>query len=359
MSPYKVLILGANGQLGQAFVKALSTPSGLSLGGVFSCADELRQDSCLRTDGALRRDGSLVTLQPISMISLVGPSQGGLDLSNSERLREYLHQHKPNLVINAAAYTAVDQAEQEADLAYQINAHALECIAQALTHWQGKLIHFSTDYVFGADAVTSTRPYVLRSETDKPGPVNTYGASKLAGEQAILESGVEALIVRTSWLYAAHGNNFMLTMRQLMQSREVLNVVDDQWGVPSSVDFLLEHTLALWQQGARGLVHVVPDGACTWYEYAQVIASELVALGESLTLKTLQPMAYAEYRQLINKKMAERPYDVVLDNRRLKQFLAPTIRPERMGDNQVRIPISTWQAELKRVLRTLYPSASA
>lgn len=354
----KVLILGANGQLGQAFVRALadaSINSALSL----SINDE---------NQARRR--LILTWQ--------GPSQGGADLSSQaglNALERYLLEHRPHVVINAAAYTAVDLAEQEREKAYQVNAIVPDLIARTLKQWQGFCIHFSTDYVFNPTPVVylGTRqnkpeqseqlvpyeqivqseqrvqcePIVNCSELSDTQPINYYGVSKLAGEQALLQSGLDTLIVRTSWLYSISGQNFLTTMRRLMHTQEQLRVVDDQWGVPTSVDFVVRYTLALWQQGARGLFHVVPDGVCSWFEYAKTIAQLLKDKGDVLAVREIAPQSFQAYKAWIQEQspkgnervLADRPKLAVLGNRKLKHYL---------GQDVV-----IWQEELQRIIHQL------
>lgn len=331
----KVLILGANGQLGQAFVRTL--------------ADVARNSH----NGTNQEHKRLI-------LRLQGPSQGGPDLSSQaglDALESYLLAHRPQVVINAAAYTAVDLAEQEPKKAYCVNAMVPELIARTLKLWQGLCIHFSTDYVFNPALVLDVEDkkdralqhdnLVKCTELSETQPTNYYGVSKLAGEQALLRSGLETLIVRTSWLYSISGQNFLTTMRRLMHAQELLRVVDDQWGVPTSVDFVVRYTLALWQHGARGLFHVVPDGVCSWFEYAQVIAQLLKAKGDILAVRDIVPQSFQAYKTWMQEQMttgqervvAERPKLAVLDNRKLKHYLEQEL--------------VTWQEELQRIIHQL------
>ena len=169
-------------------------------------------------------------------------------------------------VVNCAAYTLVDAAEEHEELANEVNGHAVGRMAERCKDIGAKLLHYSTDYVFDG---TATLPY----PTDHPrSPVNAYGRSKALGEELIERSGVEHLLVRSSWLYAPWGQNFVLTVRELAKARESLRVVHDQRGRPTDSRKLAEVSLALAEQGSRGLFHVTDGGECTWFELAALIA---------------------------------------------------------------------------------------
>jgi dTDP-4-dehydrorhamnose reductase len=169
-------------------------------------------------------------------------------------------------VVNCAAYTLVDAAEENEDLANEVNGHAVGTMAELCKAAGAKLLHYSTDYVFNGDA---TEPY----RTDHPrSPVNAYGRSKALGEALLEQSGIEHLLVRGSWLYAPWGQNFVLTMRKLAQTRDNLRVVDDQRGRPTDSRRLAEVSLALAEQGCRGTFHVTDGGECTWFGLASLVA---------------------------------------------------------------------------------------
>jgi len=169
-------------------------------------------------------------------------------------------------VVNCAAYTLVDAAEEQEELANEVNGRAVGRMAEQCKAVGAKLLHYSTDYVFDG---TATSPY----PTDHPrSPVNAYGRSKALGEELIERSGVEHLLVRSSWLYAPWGQNFVLTIRELAKARESLRVVHDQRGRPTDSRKLAEVSLALAEQGSRGLFHVTDGGECTWFELATLIA---------------------------------------------------------------------------------------
>jgi len=168
-------------------------------------------------------------------------------------------------VVNCAAYTLVDAAEEHEDLANEVNGHAVGRMAERCKAVGAKLLHYSTDYVFDGQA---TEPYA----TDHPrSPVNAYGQSKALGEELIERSGVEHLLVRGSWLYAPWGKNFVLTIRELSKTRQSLRVVDDQHGRPTDSRRLAEVSLALANQGSRGTFHVTDGGECTWFDLATLI----------------------------------------------------------------------------------------
>ena len=169
-------------------------------------------------------------------------------------------------VVNCAAYTLVDAAEEHEALANEVNGHAVGRMAERCKEVGAKLLHYSTDYVFDG---TATKPY----RTDHPrSPVNAYGRSKALGEELLEKSGVEHLLVRGSWLYAPWGQNFVLTMRKLAKSRDSLRVVDDQRGRPTDSRRLAEVSLELAEAGHLGTFHVTDGGECTWFELASLVA---------------------------------------------------------------------------------------
>ncbi|WP_252090019.1 dTDP-4-dehydrorhamnose reductase [Pseudomonas sp. MWU13-3659] len=233
-----------------------------------------------------------------------------LDLARPEALREPLRQLKPDLIINAAAHTAVDQAESEAQLAFAINAEAPRVLAEEATRLGVPLIHYSTDYVFDG---TKATPY---TEDDVTNPLGVYGSSKLAGEQAITEVAGQHLILRTSWVYSLHGRNFLLTMQKLLQERPQLKVVDDQIGAPTWAATIAASTRALverWQQGqagAWGAYHLTAQGETSWFGFAQAIGEQLKARG--LPCAELLPIPSSEY-----PTPAKRPLNSRLDCSRL------------------------------------------
>jgi len=249
-------------------------------------------------------------------VALAGLGEGHLfgrdrfDLAYPERLRVPLRQIAPDLIINAAAYTAVDQAENEAQLAYAINAEAPRMLAEEATRLGVPLIHYSTDYVFDG---SKPAPY---NEDDAANPLGVYGRSKLAGEQAIAAVAAEHLILRTSWIFSLHGHNFLLTMQRLLQERAQLKVVDDQIGAPTWAGTLAASTRALierWrngQAGAWGTYHLTAQGETSWFGFAQAIAEQLKTQGRSCA--ELLPIPSSEY-----PTPARRPLNSRLDCSRL------------------------------------------
>lgn len=186
-------------------------------------------------------------LQGLGELIVLGRDQ--LDLANAEQIRQQVRAHRPSLIINAAAHTAVDQAESEPDAAFAINAIAPGILAEEAKALGIPLIHYSTDYVFDG---SKPAPY---TEADTPNPLGVYGKSKLAGEQAIATVGGQYLILRTSWVYSNHGKNFLLTMQRLLQEKPQMRIVADQIGAPTWAGSIADSTLALierWQVGTAG-----------------------------------------------------------------------------------------------------------
>ena len=216
-----------------------------------------------------------------------------LDLSQPEQIRAQVRAHKPDLIIIAAAHTAVDQAESEPELAFAINAIAPGGFAEEAAALGIPLLHYSTDYVFDG---SKPAPY---TEDDATNPLGVYGKSKLAGELAIAASGAQHVILRTSWVYSTHGKNFLLTMQRLLQERPELRVVADQIGAPTWAGTIAQSTRALierWQAGdagAWGTYHLTASGETSWFGFTQAIAGHLSAQGK--TCATLEPIPASAY----------------------------------------------------------------
>ncbi|NNJ18062.1 dTDP-4-dehydrorhamnose reductase [Pseudomonas putida CSV86] len=235
-----------------------------------------------------------------------------LDLAYPERIAEKVRAIGPDLIINAAAHTAVDQAESEPQAAFAINATAPGIFAEEAARLGVPLIHYSTDYVF--DGSKQGR----YTEDDATNPLGVYGQSKLAGEQAIAAVGGQHLILRTSWVYSTHGRNFLLTMQRLLQEKPELRVVADQIGAPTWAGTIAASTRRLiqrWQAGqagAWGLYHLTAQGETSWFGFAQAIGEQLKAQGRPCA--NLVPIPSSEY-----PTPARRPLNSRLDCSRLQR----------------------------------------
>ena len=244
--------------------------------------------------------------QPLAALGeVVAANRATLDLSQPGLLAAALDQMRPSCIINPAAYTAVDQAEQDQDLAFRVNAEAPGAIARWAERNGVPLLHFSTDYVFDGSGEVPWR------EDSPTHPLSTYGASKLAGEQAIMDAGGSHLIVRTSWVYASRGKNFLTTMVRLAKERPELRVVADQIGAPTSARLIAEVvTRLLHQEGskpprlaaieaifarAHGLLHLCATGETSWHGFATAIVDGLRARDISLAATRVNPIATADY----------------------------------------------------------------
>ncbi len=198
---------------------------------------------------------------------------GALDITDADAVLAVIETEKPDVILNTAAYTAVDRAESEPDTAYAVNEAGARHVATAAARVGARLVHISTDFVFDGKASTPYGP------ADAPGPLSVYGASKLAGERAVQDAlGVAALIVRTSWVYSAHGRNFVKTMLRLMRERDSLQVVDDQIGTPSWAGSLAQALWVLARRGGSGILHLGDAGVASWYDFAVAIAEEASAM---------------------------------------------------------------------------------
>ena len=229
-----------------------------------------------------------------------------LDITDARAIRAFVQQHAINLIVNCAAYTNVDKAEDDCATAEAINHTAVAHLAIVCKEFQLPLIHISTDYVFGG---TKNTPY---SETDTTQPLGVYGRTKLAGEQAIQNSGIEHLIIRTSWLYSLRfGNNFVKTIQRLSGERPQLKVVADQVGTPTNAadlaDFIVQAIENAWYRGKREVYHFSNEGVCSWYDFAVAIVAASGNVCEVL------PCTSAEFPSKVT-----RPSYSVLDKTKLK-----------------------------------------
>jgi dTDP-4-dehydrorhamnose reductase len=250
------------------------------------------------------------------------------DLTHLEGLADTVRLFKPNVVVNAAAYTAVDKAESDPETANLVNALAPEVLSRACAVMGAKLFHYSTDYVFDGSGQT---PWV---ETDATGPLNAYGRSKLAGEQGIAKQGAQHVIFRTSWVYGTEGGNFAKTMLRLAQEREKMTVINDQFGAPTGAALLADITALALQtdQPLSGIYHVAASGVTTWYEYANHVLAKAKQLKPSLNyaVKEVLPVPTSEF-----PTPAQRPLNSRLNCSRLEQALQLQLPPWQTGVDQL------------------------
>ena len=261
-----------------------------------------------------------------------------MDLSQPDALVRTVREVQPELIINPAAYTAVDKAETETQLAMAVNGDAPRILAEEAKTLGIPLIHYSTDYVYDG---SNTQPY---REGDAPNPQSVYGKTKLAGDQAVAASGARHLILRTSWVYGVHGGNFMKTILRLAKERDELRIIADQFGAPTWARLLAQstaHILQQWQSngfdaGQEGLYHLTAGGRTSWHAYASEVVRLARQYDPSLD-KPLQihPIATSEY-----PLPAPRPANSVLSTDKIRQTFG--------------VQIPDWQEDLARCVRELY-----
>lgn len=308
----KILLLGANGQLGRTF---LDHP-GLAARGQLIAAS---------------RDGALVH----------GGHGEAADLAAPASLPALLDRLQPDVIVNAAAYTAVDRAEQEEELATRVNGAAVGVIGRWAAANAALVIHYSTDYVFDGQ---QPQPHAVDAPTH---PLGAYGRSKLAGEQALRHSGADHLIFRTAWVYAAHGQNFLRTMLRLGAERNELRVVADQHGAPTDTGLIVDASLAAFDRWQRvdaaqrtrlnGVHHLVAGGSTSWHGFASAIFEQALATGLIERAPNVVPINTIDY-----PTPARRPAWSLLDNRGFQQ--------------QFGFPLPDWQQGLHNVMRQLTTS---
>lgn len=237
------------------------------------------------------------SLAPLGeLVALDRHPAGGLsgDLSNLESLRKTVRQVKPDIIVNAAAYTAVDKAESENELAERVNGLASQVLAEEAARLNAWLVHYSTDYIFNGEGSEAW------AETDTAIPINHYGLSKLAGENAIVASECKYLIFRTSWVYSARGNNFVKTMLRLAKERETLNVVADQIGAPTGADLIADVTALSIQKvlgcpELGGIYHLAATGEISWHGYAKYVIDFAKDQGEQIIVTDVRPISTSAY----------------------------------------------------------------
>lgn len=249
------------------------------------------------------------------------------DFANPEGVRETVRALRPDVIVNAAAHTAVDKAESEPEIARLLNATTPGVLAEEAARLGAWLVHYSTDYVFDG---SGTRPWV---ETDAPAPLSVYGATKLEGEQHIQQTGCRHLILRTSWVYAARGGNFAKTMLRLSGERERLTVIDDQWGAPTGADLLADvtaHAIRHLQSrpGDGGLYHCVAGGETTWHSYAKYVLEHARQAQPAIELKANEvvPVPTSAF-----PTPARRPHNSRLDTTRLQATFGLTLPHWKAG----------------------------
>jgi dTDP-4-dehydrorhamnose reductase len=259
-----------------------------------------------------------------------------LDLANPDAIRQFIDQVKPDIIINPAAYTAVDKAESEPQMAYQINVTAPEVLAEKSRELDIPLIHFSTDYVF--DGLKKD----AYDETDLTNPQSVYGKTKCEGEEKIRKHS-KHIILRTSWVFGSHGNNFLKMILRLIMEKESLNIVGDQWGSPTSSSMLGDVTFRIVNTILKnknfndfGTYHVTTEGETNWHDYASLISSEAIKLNLKLTCTPdkIHSILTSEY-----PTAAKRPLNSRLNTDKIKKTFM--------------LELPHWESEVKRVLKEI------
>ena len=256
------------------------------------------------------------------------------DLTQLEALATTVRQLRPDVIVNAAAYTAVDKAESEIELARTVNARAPEVLAREAEQLGALLVHYSTDYVFDG---SGTRPW---NEQDLTGPLNVYGQTKLEGERLIAAACERHLILRTSWVYGARGGNFIKTMLRLAQEGDKLTVIDDQHGAPTSAELLADVTAQAVRQGVggvartdlRGTYHVAAAGETTWHGYASHVVEQARRMRPGIRFPAAEVTAVSSAAFIT---AARRPKNSRLDTAKLRAALALTLPPWQQGVDRV------------------------
>lgn len=256
------------------------------------------------------------------------------DFENPQGIAETVRKLQPTVIVNATAYTAVDKAESDEEKAQLVNATAVEFLAKAAEECGALLVHYSTDYVFNG---SGDKPW---NEDDATEPMNVYGETKRQGEQAIALNMSKYLIFRTSWVYAARGNNFAKTMIRLAKDRETLSVINDQFGAPTGADLLADSTahairVALVKPEVSGLYHLIASGTTTWFEYAGMVIAQARAKGVELQVQTINPVETAAF-----PTPAKRPNNSRLNTTKFRETFG-LVLPE-------------WEAGVTRLIDELY-----
>lgn len=260
------------------------------------------------------------------------------DFSNPEGVAETVRRIKPDVIVNAAAHTAVDKAESEAEFAQLLNATSVEAIAKEAAKIGAWVVHYSTDYVFPGNGEEPWR------ETDATAPLNVYGETKLAGEKALQAHCARHLIFRTSWVYAGKGNNFAKTMLRFAKERTEMSVINDQFGAPTGAELLADCTahairVALKQPDVAGLYHLVASGVTTWHDYAALVFDEARKAGIELAITTLNAVPTIAY-----PTPARRPNNSRLNTDKFQQNFD--------------LVLPAWETGVKRMLAELFTTTA-
>jgi len=260
------------------------------------------------------------------------------DFSNPEGVAETVRRIKPDVIVNAAAHTAVDKAESEAEFAQLLNATSVEAIAKEAAKIGAWVVHYSTDYVFPGNGEEPWR------ETDATAPLNVYGETKLAGEKALQAHCARHLIFRTSWVYAGKGNNFAKTMLRFAKERTEMSVINDQFGAPTGAELLADCTahairVALKQPDVAGLYHLVASGVTTWHDYAALVFDEARKAGIELAVTTLNAVPTSAY-----PTPARRPNNSRLNTDKFQQNFD--------------LVLPAWETGVKRMLAELFTTTA-
>ncbi len=278
------------------------------------------------------------SLAPLGQLIALGSNDTEYcgNLADLSGIRQTIRNLAPNIIVNAAAYTAVDKAETDSTLAHRLNAEAPGVIAQEARNCNALLIHYSTDYVF--DGV-GNQAFV---ETDQTSPLNVYGQSKLAGEKAIVDGGCAHFIFRTSWVYATYGNNFIKTILRLMLQKNELTIVDDQIGSPTGAELIADvtaHALCLYRHHPEhsGIYHLAARQYTSWYEYAQFIrtCTQNIRPSDAIATCKISPIPSTEFRL-----PAQRPLNSRLNTSKIEKNFDLTL--------------PSWQSGVARTLQEIF-----
>jgi dTDP-4-dehydrorhamnose reductase len=259
----------------------------------------------------------LLREKPVELLAL---NSRQMDLRQPRSVADQVMQSAPDWVVNCAAYTQVDRAEQEPELAFAVNRDGARALAQAAAAAGAWMLQLSTDFVFSG---SRSEPY---KEDDATGALGVYGQSKAEGESAVLEACANSVVLRTSWVYGAHGHNFVKTILRLAGERDELRVVSDQQGAPTWTRDLAQAMWRLMQQPQRGIFHFSNAGQASWYDFARAIVEEARALGFAIKAERIVPITTGEY-----PLPARRPAYSVLSSEKISPLLAETPRQWREG----------------------------